>query len=365
MRAVNHQQLGKMAEKSYYTRVPLFVWGATGIGKSEQIKATAKKIAKDMGLPFSDGFADSKTFGFIDMRLSQYDPSDLRGLPHVVEGTGEKKELLTTWAFPDTLPRLGKGILILDEVNLAPPLVQSSAYQLVLDRKLGNYEVPEGWAIIAAGNRLEDKAHIFEMARPLCNRFTHIELAIPAIDDWVQWATFNGVDSRITTYLLWKPSFLYKLPETKVNEQAFPTPRSWGKYCSALMKSIDTEDYDEALLAAACCVGDGVAQEFVAYLKLSKKIDILKLLEHPEKIKEIEGIDMKYTILSALVEIAKKKPKENLEKVIATTDYLEPEFSILLFRFLKYGIKDFVKLVQGNTKIAQALRQYGKYLIED
>lgn len=365
MRAVNHQQLGKMVERAYKTRVPLFVWGATGIGKSEEIKETAKKLAKEYGLPFIDGKDQEGSFGFIDMRLSQYDPSDLRGLPCVVKLEGADQTAKTTWAFPDTLPRKGKGILCLDEVNLAPPLVQSSAYQLVLDRKLGNYEVPEGWAIIAAGNRLEDKAHIFEMARPLCNRFTHIELAIPSVEDWTNWATLHGLDSRIITYLNWKPSFLYKLPETKVNEQAFPTPRSWGRYCSTLMKDIDTEDYDEALLAAACCVGEGVAQEFVAYLKLSKKVDIMKILEHPEKIKELDGIDMKYTILSALVEIAKKKPKDNLEKVIATTEYFEPEFSILLFRFLKYGIKDFVKLVQGNTKIAQVLRQYGKYLIED
>jgi MoxR-like ATPase len=348
VKTVDHQQLKELIQKSYVYKVPLFIWGATGIGKSDTVREASKDLAKSLNKEYKDGMNGdpTKEFCVVDARLSQFDPSDLRGLPFVTQ------DGKTRWAYPDWLPREGQGLLFLDECNLAPPLVQSSAYQLILDRKLGTYSVPEGWAIIAAGNRLEDKAHIFEMAGPLCNRFCHVELQIPNVQDWTSWALENKIDSRIVTFLNFKPSFLYRFEE-KLKEKAFPTPRSWSRYCSQL----------HILISSA--VGEGVATEMVAYLKLTQKIDINEILTHPEKIKTLTTIDLKYTLLSALSEIAKKdKKKETLEKVVNCCDHFEPEFAILLLRFLKYNVTDFVKSVQHSDKMSGVCKKYVKYLLD-
>jgi len=353
MKTVEHQELKNLIKKAYFSKIPLFIWGATGIGKSDTVRQAAQEIAKELKLEYHDGINGADGFNVVDARLSQFDPSDLRGLPFVTEGK-------TKWAYPDWLPREGRGLLFLDEANLAPPLVQSSAYQLVLDRKLGSYTVPEGWAIISAGNRMEDRAHIFEMAGPLCNRFIHIELQIPNMADWTTWAISQGIDSRIVTFLNFKPSLLYRFDD-KIKEKAFPTPRSWARYCSSMVK--DVVDYNDLHTMISSAVGEGVATECVAYMKLSQKIDLKKLLEKPELIKELNGIDMKYTLLSALTELV-KKDKKVIEKVITCCDYLEPEFAILLLRFLKSGIPEMLKLVQGSEKLGNICKKYVKYLID-
>lgn len=355
MIVVTHKQLRTMIAKSYNTHVPIFIWGATGIGKSDTVRAAAREIAKAEKLEYYEGVGyDPKKFSVVDARLSQYDPSDLRGLPFV------ESNKTTTWAFPSWLPKDGKGIILLDEINLAPPLVQSSAYQLILDRKLGDYVVPAGWSIIAAGNRQDvDKGYTFNLAGPLCNRFIHAELGMPSIQDWSAWALDEGgVDPRIVTFLNFKASFLYKF-DPKLKDKSFPTPRAWAKYASPLIS--DIEDPDTAYEYLAAAVGEGVATECRAYLKLTKKIDIEDIIAHPEKAKEITAIDMKYSLLSALCEVSKKDPKKTLPKVCLVAEHMEAEFAVLLLRFLKNGVKEFLDLVNTNADMRRVLKKFLKY----
>ena len=141
---------------------PLFLEGPPGIGKS--------------AIPLEA--AEEANIGFIDMRLVHKDPTDLRGIPVPRDGTA-------VWLPPSDLPSKGRGILFLDEITSAPPLVQASAYQLTFDRKLGDYELPEGWYIIAAGNRIEDRAVVHRMSSALNNRFIHINFE-PSLEDWTE-----------------------------------------------------------------------------------------------------------------------------------------------------------------------------------
>ncbi|MEZ0277326.1 MAG: ATP-binding protein, partial [Roseimicrobium sp.] len=134
-------------------RLSVMIWGAPGIGKSSIVAQTAR--AHDMQ--------------FIDLRLSQLAPTDLRGLPVAHDG-------VSRWFPPEFLPTEGRGVLVLDELNLAPPAMQGMAQQLVLDRRVGSYEVPDGGFIRAAGNRKEDRAAVFDMPAPLANRFIHLEV---------------------------------------------------------------------------------------------------------------------------------------------------------------------------------------------
>jgi hypothetical protein len=355
MRSISHDELKSVLKRSYAHRVTAFIWGATGIGKSETVRETAQELAKESKLTYVEGGSpQEENFTVIDVRLSQMDPSDLRGLPYV------SKEGKTAWAFPSWLPTKGKGILLLDEVNLAPPLVQSSAYQLVLDRKLGDYVLPDGWGIIAAGNRAEDKAYTFELAGPLCNRFVHLELACPPIVDWTDWAIANQIDSRIVTFLNFKPQHLFKF-DSKMKDKAFPTPRSWSRYCSPLIK--DVVDNQELLTLMSSAIGEGVATECVAYLKLTKQIDLKDILEHPEKAADIKGIDVRYSLVSALSELVKKDTKTTLPKVCKVAEHFEAEFAILLLRFIKGNVPTLLTFIQKDKAVADVYKKYMKYVM--
>ena len=143
---------------------PVMLWGPPGVGKSDMVRQTAMRHQVPV----------------IDIRLSQMEPSDLRGIPFRVDGHVE-------WAVPAILPDARRhgtsGILFLDEITSAPPSVSAAAYQLILDRRLGEYQVPPGWAIFAAGNRQGDRGVTYTMPAPLANRFSHFEVEVN-LDDW-------------------------------------------------------------------------------------------------------------------------------------------------------------------------------------
>lgn len=140
---------------------PAFIWGPPGVGKSQLVAQVAAEQKKEM----------------IDIRAVLLDPVDLRGLPHL------GKDNTARWATPDFLPQEGEGILFLDELNAAPPLVQAACYQLTLDRKIGEYTLPDGWSVLAAGNRETDRSVTSRMPSALANRFIHLDFVVD-LDDW-------------------------------------------------------------------------------------------------------------------------------------------------------------------------------------
>ena len=183
-------------------RVPLHIWGACGVGKSQIVA----QVASDLD------------WQFLDIRAVQLDPVDLRGLPRISADQAE-------WVPPKFLPTSGKGILFLDELTAAPQMTQAGCYQLVLDRKLGEYHLPDGWVVVAAGNPASERGVHFSMPRPLRNRFVHLNLE-PDFEDWCQWAVRAGMRSEIIAFLRFKPALLHDANATS-DVNAWPTPRSW------------------------------------------------------------------------------------------------------------------------------------------
>ena len=172
------------AETGHHT--PVMLWGPPGVGISDIVG----QIAERHNVPV------------LDIRLSQMEPSDLRGIPF---RSGE----LVEWAIPAMLPDAKRhgtsGVLFLDEITSAPPSVSAAAYQLILDRRLGQYQVPDGWAIFAAGNRQGDRGVTYTMPAPLANRFSHFEVDIN-LDDWVAWAYANNIDERVIGFYVFAPN---------------------------------------------------------------------------------------------------------------------------------------------------------------
>jgi len=156
------------------------------------------------------------------VRAVQLDPVDLRGLPRV---SGNQTE----WVPPKFLPASGEGILFLDELTAAPQMTQAACCQLVLDRKLGEYELPKGWVVIAAGNPASERGVHFAMPRPLRNRFVHLDLE-PDFDDWCRWAVKARIRAEIIAFLRFKRDLLHDANVTS-DANAWPTPRGRWPRC--------------------------------------------------------------------------------------------------------------------------------------
>lgn len=352
---ITHNELKEDIKLCYKTQTPLFVWGAVGIGKSQTIRETAQEIAKEQGLEFCDTADSVGKFGFLDVRISQLEPSDLRGLP-----AQDLEKENTKWLIPNWLPRdkESKGILFFDELNLSPPSIQAVAYQLILDRRIGDYILPKGWVIISAGNRSEDRCGVFEMSNALSNRFIHAELEIPSVEDWTSWAIENNIDNRITAFVNFKADALYKA-DSKIKQGSFPTPRSWA-FCSRLISGQTKQNRTERLVASS--VGYGVSKEFIGFLRLQKHIDIDEILNKPQNVESIKEIDLKYVLIGTIAEKYRSN-KKSFEKILPICEYLDAEFSILLLRFLKGADKThFTKAITTSEKGKKLLIKYGEIL---
>ncbi len=218
----------------------------------------------------------------------------MRGIPF---RAGDKVE----WAVPAMLPdrdRHGaRGILFLDEITSAPPSVSAAAYQLILDRQLGSYRVPDGWAIFAAGNRQGDRGVTYAMPAPLANRFSHYQVEAH-LEDWVQWAWLNRVDDRLVGFLRFRPELLFEF-DVERNPTAFPTPRSWEFAHRALQKFSDAPDLLTPALAA--CVGEAAGIELVAYLDNLARMPDLEAIVSGQPVEVPQDVDLQYAVASALV----------------------------------------------------------------
>jgi MoxR-like ATPase len=212
-------------------KISTMIWGPPGIGKSSIVA----QIAATEGMQC------------IDVRLSQLAPTDLRGLPVPEAGVAR-------WYPPEFLPREGVGILFLDELNMAPPTIQGMAQQLILDRKVGSYVVPEGWFIWAAGNRKEDRAAVFDMPAPLANRFLHLEVE-PDLDSFKAYAISRGLHEQIIAFLSFRTALLHQID---IHRPAWPSPRSWEM--ASQLHTIG--------LAIDPVVGPAAAAEFRAFVEV-------------------------------------------------------------------------------------------------
>lgn len=228
-----------------------FLWGPAGIGKSEGVYQLAERIGKQTG----------KTTHVTDVRLLLFSPVDLRGVP---VADAEKK--FTNWLMPGIFDMSDSddviNLLFLDELSAAPQSVQAAAYQICLDRKIGEFSLPSNCIVIAAGNRTTDQSVSFKMPKALCNRLMHFEVAVN-YEDWRAWALQNGVSDRVIAYLAFDNSRLCVTPEG--SDLAFCTPRSWAYVGTLLRACGDDPEVIQDLIAA--CVGTDTALEFTAFCK--------------------------------------------------------------------------------------------------
>jgi MoxR-like ATPase len=287
---------------SYQIKQPCFIWGSPGIGKSQVVKQAA----------------DSAGLSVVDIRAVLLDPVDLRGLPTIKDGKSH-------WATPDFLPTKGEGVLFLDELNAAPPLVQAACYQLVLDRRLGEYELPPGYAVVAAGNRESDRAVTHRMPSALANRFLHLDFDID-LNDWVTWALKSGIETPVIAFLRFRPALLHDF-DPKSNPKAFPTPRSWASVSKTLSQNPSKEIEFELYKGL---VGEGAAAEFTGFIR------IFRNLPNPDSIMLNPAAavvpDDPATLYALCGALARKSSEQTFPRLVEYFNRLPAEFSVLAVR---------------------------------
>ena len=328
LRTVSPNGAKRSIRRAFKKQRPIFIWGPPGIGKSEVVHQIGDEYKKAL---------------VIDIRLSLWEPTDIKGIPYFDAVQGRM-----VWAPPVELPDEATAkkydviILFMDEMNSAPPAVQAAAYQLILNRRVGTYVLPDNVVIVAAGNREADKGVTYRMPAPLANRFVHLELSVN-FDDWFQWAVTNDIHEDVVGYLTFAKKDLYDF-DPKSPSRSFATPRSWS-FVSELLEDDDDENTTTDLVSGA--VGEGLAVKFMAHRKVASKLpDPIDILNG--KVKEIETkeISAMYSLTVSLCYELKDACDKNDKK-----------FDDKVNNFLRFAMDNFdTELVVMGIKLA--LTQY-------
>ena len=415
---VDHKNLNNLIH--HYHEVgdkPIMTWGTTGIGKSVEVENTSKEIAEkidtektivnyhnldeerkeeildnldeyfvyiqwnEVSKELKETIMDNPDsfYVFKDVRLSEYEPADIKGVPDL---DGDSVD----WQPPKWVKHMSnedaRGTLFLDEVNLAPTSVQNAAYQLVLDKQVGSHSISDNIHIVAAGNRSQDKAKVYDMPAPLRDRFRHVELEIPTAGQvqrndngklisgsWTNYAIENNLNELVIGYIA-SPhgdNDLFNFYDNQ-DSKAFTTPRTWESIADSLENLDPSNPQDEQLIynVVASHAGEGVAERFRAFLQVRQNLDLNELLDNPEEAAKLREYseDEKYSIVTALASRYSndKSIAENLVKLAAN---MENEYGILLLRISKQYRKDhLVDHLVESDEWDSLHDEYADYLID-
>lgn len=343
--------------RCFKAKRPLFIWGSPGIGKSELVAGIAADLGGHM----------------IDLRMATLEPTDIRGIPFYNKDKG-----VMDWAPPIDLPdeELASQypiiVLFLDEMNSAAPAIQAAGYQLVLNRRVGKYKLPDNVVLVAAGNRESDKGVTYRMPAPLANRFVHLEMRVDHAS-WEDWAVRNMIHKDVIGYVGYAKGDLYDF-DPKSSSRSFATPRSWV-FVSDLLKDGDTSEATLSHLIGGA-VGEGLAAKFMAHRKIAGQLpDPVEVLKGQVKELKIKEVSAMYSLTISLC----YELKASLEK-LKTTGKLD-EFYKQCDNFLEFMMANFnTELVVLGARIALVTyelpmvpsklkcftdfhKKYGKYVV--
>jgi hypothetical protein len=324
-RTVTSAQARKSILRAFRVKRPLFLWGPPGIGKSELVEGITQELGGYM----------------IDLRLGQMEPTDIRGIPFYNKELGKMD-----WAAPIDLPdeelasQYPMVVLFMDEMNSAAPSVQAAAYQLILNRRIGKYRLPDNVVMVAAGNRESDKGVTYRMPTPLANRFIHQEMKVD-FASWQEWAVTNAIHKDVVGYLTFAKQDLYDF-DAKSSSRSFATPRTWT-FVSQLLE--EDEDTDTLTNLIAGTVGEGLAVKFMQHRKVAAR------MPRPEDILSGKVKDLDIKEVSAMYSLVISMCYELKAAVENKVD--DKQFHDMADNFLGYMMKNFeTELTVMGARIA-------------
>lgn len=297
----------------------VMLWGPPGVGKSQAICQIAEKI----------GERTDKTVNVTDVRLLLFNPIDLRGIP-----TANKDKTLAVWLKPKIFQMDASNdiinILFLDEISAAPQSVQASAYQITLDRVVGEHKLPENCIVIAAGNRTTDKSVAFKMPKALANRLMHIEITCN-FQSWKEWAIHSGINEKVLGFLSFRQSYLMGF-DSESDDFAFATPRSWEMVSNLL--NFVSSDIEDMFPLISGIVGSGMAIEFRTWAKVYKDLPNIEDVFDGKTMMMPTGTDAMYALITSMAVYAREHKTEmsRIANSICYADKMPPDFSTVLMK---------------------------------
>ena len=324
------------------TMPSVMLWGPPGVGKSQAVRQIAGKIQDKTG----------KKTVVTDVRLLLFNPIDLRGIP-----TANAEKTLAIWLKPQIFQmddsRDIVNILFLDEISAAPQSVQAAAYQITLDRVVGEHRLPDNCIVIAAGNRTTDKSVAFKMPKALANRLLHLEVDI-SFESWRSWAVKAGVHPWVIGYLSYKKDALMSF-DAKAEELAFATPRSW-EMVSNVLNAMD-RDFDSSFLLVAGLVGIGAATEFRAWVNVYNELPDIEDIFKGRTQEVPKRTDALYALTSAMTAYARAH-RDDLDQIRNSIVYagrIPPDFSVIL-------IKDYLGIEDGYDRKLMKIPEFTMWM---
>ena len=297
----------------------IMLWGPPGVGKSQAVRQIAKTIAAESG----------KRVEVTDVRLLLFNPIDLRGIP-----VASEDRTLAVWLKPKIFQMDGSddvvNILFLDEISAAPQSVQAAAYQITLDRVVGEHKLPDNCIVIAAGNRMTDKSVSFKMPKALANRLLHIEIE-GSFESWRKWAVKSGINSKVLGYLSFRNDRLFGFDATN-DDLAFPTPRSWEMVSNVLNNVSDDEVSMFPMIAGL--IGSGPALEFKSWCRIFNKLPAMTTVFSGAATDIPKETDVLYALVSSMTAYASEHRNDMVAigNSIAYAKRLPADFAELLIQ---------------------------------
>ena len=327
----------------------VMLWGAPGVGKSQAVRQIAKEIE----------FATGKKTVVTDVRLLLFNPIDLRGIP-----TANADKTLAIWLKPhifnmDPSDRI-VNILFLDEISAAPQSVQAAAYQITLDRVVGEHKLPDNCIVVAAGNRTTDKSVAYKMPKALANRLMHIQVE-GSFKSWREWAVRSGVNPKVIGFLSFRQDYLMRF-DASSEDLAFPTPRSW-EMVSNLLNNVSSDIARMHPLISGI-VGTGTALEFRTWAQVFDSLPSIDDIFAGKNVEVPRQTDVLYALVSAMTAYARehKTSLNLLANSIRFALKLPPDFSVILMKDYMYIEKDFKATLMKIPEFARWLQTKGKLL---
>ena len=327
----------------------VMLWGPPGVGKSQAVRQIGNEIE----------YQTEKKVKITDVRLLLFNPIDLRGIP-----TANADKTLAVWLKPQIFQMDDSdeviNILFLDEISAAPQSVQAAAYQITLDRVVGEHRLPENCIVMAAGNRTTDKSVAFKMPKALANRLLHIEIR-EDFDSWKEWAVRSGVNEKVVGFLSFRRNYLMNF-DAADEDLAFATPRSW-EMVSNLLNEV-SDDADEIYPLLCGLVGSGVMAEFMTWTRIYEKLPDISDIFAGKQPPIPDNIDALYALTSAMTAYARehKEDMEGIENSIAYANRMPADFSAVLMRDYMYIDRDYKSRLMGVPEFARWLSSKGKIL---
>jgi len=306
-------------EMSFTILPSVMLWGPPGVGKSQGVKQMAKKIED----------ASGKNVVITDIRLLLFNPIDLRGIP-----TSNVEKTLAVWLKPkifDMDPSKDiVNILFLDEISAAPQSVQAAAYQLTLDRAIGEHRLPGNCIVIAAGNRVTDKSVAVKMPKALANRLCHIEIESD-FSGWRDWAIDSDIHPKVIGFLMFRRDYLMQFDPGN-EDLAFATPRSW-EMVSNILNYVSADEKETYSLIAGC-IGNGLAVEFRTWCEVFSKLPSIDDIFEGKCNNLPKETDVLYATIASMIAHAKKHC-DRLDKIENSIEYakrMPPDFTTMILK---------------------------------